>query len=108
MPLQDKITSYEALERLIGEGYVLTGPRPAMEKNLRAVKGIFKRGLEVIPETWFVANGYGFVEPSKFTKGFKLAYKADGTEVEQYFKSKYSLTKDDTETPLYLLHETPL
>lgn len=106
--MQDKIKSYVRLEELLKQGYELVGPRPDTEKNLRAVRGLFNKGLELVPETWFEPEGFEFVGPNPFTKGFKLAFKSEDSSVEQYFKSKYSLLKDGVETPLYLLHENPV
>lgn len=93
------------LERLINEGYILKGPRQDFSKNLGIIKRILRRGHELIPEDWLISRGYELVEPSTFTKGLKLAYKLTEGIIEQYFRSNYSLSKKNSEIPLYLKYE---
>lgn len=104
--MQEIIKSYEQLESIVAAGYVLNGPHDDQTKNMRAVKGMLARGYPLVPEEWFPQNGYKFVEPSTFTKNYRLAYKtsADG-KVDQYFKSKYCLAKGEERNPLYMKYE---
>jgi len=96
------IKDAEYLERLFDEGYVIKGPRSELSKDLTVFKRLLRRGYEFVPEDWLVGRGYKLVDPSPFTKGFKLAYKLAEGVLEQYYRSNYSLIKDDREIPLYL------
>ncbi len=97
-PLKD-LTNFQ---QLMDKGYSLKGPRGDDSKNLTVFKRFLKKGHEFIPETWLRNKGCEFVEPSTFTQGLKLAYKVEGGNLEEYFKSNYSLYKDNIEVPLYL------
>lgn len=90
------------LQKLIEKGFVLKGPRQDASKNLVVFKRFLRRRHNFIPEDWLKSRGYEFVEPSNFTKGFKLAYKIKEGVLEQYFKSNYSLYKKNRKIWLYL------
>jgi hypothetical protein len=90
------------LQKLMEKGYVLKGPRQNLSKDLLVFKRFLRRRHDFIPEDWLESRGYEFVEPSNFTKGFKLAYKIKEGVLEQYFKSNYSLYKKKREIYLYL------
>lgn len=96
------------LEKLIDEGYVLKGPRQDPAKDSTAIKAFLRKGHEFAPEDWLSSNGYQFVEPSTFTKGFRLAYKLIEDFPDELFKSNYSLLKGDKEIPLYLKVEVKI
>jgi len=96
------IKDVEYLEELISEGYVLKGRRGDPSKDLIAVKRFFSKGYEFVPEDWLLGSGYELVEPSVFTKGYTLAYKLIDDFPDQYFRSGYSLIKEDKEVFLYL------
>jgi len=93
------------LQKLMEKGYVLKGPRQDASKNLLVFKRFLRRRHDFIPEDWLESRGYEFVEPSNFTKGFKLAYRIKQGILEQYFKSHYSLYKKKRKIHLYLKHE---
>lgn len=93
------------LKELIEKGYVLKGPMRGPTKNLSAIERSLRKGSEFAPEDWLLEMGYQFVEPSPFTKGFKLAYKLINGIPEQYFKSVYSLMKKGNEIPIYVKHK---
>lgn len=97
-PIKD--TKY--LEELISEGYVLKGRREDPDRDLAAVHRFFAKDYELVPEDWLLSNGYELVEPSPFTKGYTLAYKLVDDFPDQYFRSGYSLVKEDKEVFLYL------
>jgi hypothetical protein len=90
------------LEKLTEEGYTVKGPRQDPSKDLTSMKIFLKKGYEFAPEDWLVSNGYQFVEPSTFTKGFRLLYKLIDDFPDERFKSNYSLLRGDKEIPLYL------
>jgi len=92
-------------QELLKNGYSLKGPRGDAAKNLTVFKRFLKKGHEFIPEKWLRDKGCEFVEPSTFTQGLKLAYKVDKENLEEYFKSNYSLYKNNLEIPLYLKKE---
>ena len=91
--------------KLMEEEYVLEGPRQDASKNLVVFERFLRRGHEFIPEDWLESRGYEFVEPSTFTKGYKLAYGMKEDVLEQYFRSNYSLHKKDRKIYLYLKEE---
>ncbi len=91
--------------KLMEEEYVLEGPRQDASKNLVVFERFLSRGHEFIPEDWLESRGYEFVEPSTFTKGYKLAYRMKENVLEQYFRSNYSLHKKDRKICLYLKEE---
>jgi hypothetical protein len=93
------------LQKLMEKDYVLKGPRHDVSKDLLVLKRFLGRGHEFIPENWLENRGYEFVEPSNFTKNFKLAYIIKDGILEQYFKSNYSLYKKNNEIHLYLKYE---
>ena len=99
------IKDIDYLQKLMEEGYVLKGPRQNLSKDFFIFKRFLRRGHEFIPEKWLESRGYEFVEPSNFTKGFKLAYRIKQGILEQYFKSNYSLYKKKRKIYLYLKHE---
>jgi hypothetical protein len=89
--------------RKLMEGeYVLEGPREDASKNMAVFERFLRRGHEFTPEDWLESRGYEFVEPSTFTKGYKLAYRMKEDVTEQYFRSNYSLHKKDRKICLYL------
>jgi len=93
------------LQKLMEKGYVLKGPRQDLSKDLLVFKRFLRRGHGFIPEDWLESRGYEFVEPSNFTKGFKLAYRIKDGVLKQYFKSNYSLYKKNKKIYLYLKYE---
>jgi hypothetical protein len=84
------------------EEYVLEGPREDASKNLAVFERFLRRGHQFTPEDWLESRGYEFVEPSTFTKGYKLAYGMKEDVLVQYFRSNYSLHKKDRKICLYL------
>jgi len=90
------------LEKLIDDGYTVKGPRQNPSRDLTTFKAFLRKGYEFAPEDWLSGNGYQFVEPSTFTRGFRLAYKLIDGLPDERFKSNYSLLKADREVPLYL------
>jgi hypothetical protein len=98
----DPINNLSYFKRLIEKKYVLEGPRKNVSNDNVVFTRILKKGYEFIPEDWLKNKGYQFVEPSKYTKGFKLAYKMKGGFLEQFFKSNYSLIKNNKKIYLYL------
>lgn len=93
------------LEKLMEKGYVLEGPRQNPSKDLLVFKRFLRRGHGFVPEDWLESRGYEFVEPSSFTKGFKLAYMTKDDVLVQYFRSNYSLCRNDRKIWLYLREE---
>ena len=102
----EPISDLGYLERLLADGYAVKGPRQDPSRDLISFKAFLRKGYEFAPEDWLVSNGYQFVEPSAFTKGFRLLYKLIDGFPDQRFRSHYSLVKGDSETPLYLRSET--
>jgi hypothetical protein len=98
----DPITNLSYFKRLIKEKYVLEGPRKNSSNDVVVFKRILRKGYEFIPEDWLKNRGYKFVEPSEYTKGYKLAYKMKGGFLDQFFKSNYSLSKNNIRIFLYL------
>jgi hypothetical protein len=96
------------LEKLLDEGYMVKGLRQDPSKDLISFKAFLRKGYEFAPEDWLVSNGYQFVEPSTFTKGFRLLYKLIEGFPDERFRSNYSLLKGDKEIPLYLKVEIKL
>ncbi len=96
------------LEKLIDEGHIVKGPRQEPSKDLIAFKAFLRKGHEFAPEDWLSSNGYQFVEPSTFTKGFRLAYKLIEEFPDERFRSSYSLLTGDKEIPLYLKVEVKM
>jgi len=105
-PLQP-ITSPEYLDELLAEGYSVKGPRGDPERDAASLKRHIQKGKEYTPEVWFPENGYKFVGPSTFTKGFRIAYKIIDDFPDERYNSNYSLIKDGSEIPLYLKMEVP-
>ncbi|MBL7154502.1 MAG: hypothetical protein ISS79_12375 [Phycisphaerae bacterium] len=95
------------LDELLGEGYVVKGPRNDHERDVNLLRKQLEKGKEYTPEGWFPENGYKFVEPSTFTKGYRIAYKIIDDFPDERYNSKYSLVKADREIPLYLKMEVP-
>jgi len=93
------------LQELVEKGYVLEGPRQNPSKDLLVFKRFLRRGHVFVPEDWLESRGYEFVEPSSFTKGFKLAYMIKDGVLVQYFRSNYSLCRNDRKICLYLREE---
>ena len=83
------ISSFEYLEKLI------------------SFKAFLKKGKEFAPEDWLSSMGYEFVEPNRFTKGHRIAYKIIDEFPDQRFNSNYSLVKGEREILLYLKTEMP-
>ena len=90
------------LRKLLDEDYALEGPREDAAKNLAVFERFLRRGHEFTPEDWLESREYEFVEPSTFTKGYRLASKMKGDTLVQYFRSNYSLHKKNRKIPLYL------
>ena len=101
-PALGPIGSVGHLEKLIGEGYEVRGPRGDPSKDLLSLKAFLRAGHEFAPEGWLSGNGYQFVEPSTFTRGRRLAYKLIDDFPDERFRSNYSLVRGDTVIPLYL------
>jgi hypothetical protein len=95
------------LDELLGEGYVVKGPRNDPQRDAASLRRQLEKGKEYTPEVWFPQNGYKFVEPSTFTKGYRIAYKIIDAFPDERYNSNYSLVKGDTEIPLYLKVEVP-
>jgi hypothetical protein len=89
------------LQKLLEYGYTIEGPRKKNQKNLVIFKRFLEKGYDFIPEGYLENNGYEFVENSTLTKGFKLAYKINTNGFIQYFRSNYSLRKNDEKIYLY-------
>jgi len=103
----EPITTPEYLDDLLSRGYHVKGPRNDPQRDAASLRKQIEKGKEYTPETWFEANGYKFVEPSTFTKGFRLAYKIIDDFPDERYNSNYSLVKDATQIPLYLKVEVP-
>ena len=101
------LNSAEYLDELLGNGFTVKGPRNDPERDSALLKKQLEKGKEYTPETWLSENGYKFVEPSTFTKGFRIAYKIIDDFPDERYNSKYSLVKADAEIPLYLKMEAP-
>jgi hypothetical protein len=101
------IKSLDYLEQLLNDGYVVKGPRKDSSRDLISFKAFLKKGKEFAPEGWLSSMGYEFVEPNRFTKGHRIAYKIIDEFPDQRFKSNYSLFKGGREIPLYLKTEAP-
>ena len=101
------INSLDYLEELLNEGYVIKGPRKDPSRDLISFKAFLKKGKEFATEDWLSSMGYEFVEPNRFTKGHRIAYKIIDEFPDQRFNSNYSLVKGEREIPLYLKTEMP-
>ena len=101
------LNSAEYLEELLSEGYTVKGPRNNPERDSASLKRQLEKAKEYTPEVWLSENGYKFVEPSTFTKGYRIAYKIIDDFPDERYNSNYSLVKGDTEIPLYLKMEVP-
>ena len=109
----EPINSLQYLEQLLEEGCHIRGPR--LRKNpdadstrdLASFKGFLRQGKEFAPEDWLSTNGYQFVEPNKFTKGHRIAYKMIDDFPDERFNSNYSIVQGDREIVLYLKAEIP-
>ena len=101
------ISNLDYLEQLLDDGYVIKGPRKDPSRDLTSFKAFLKKGKEFAPEDWLSSMGYEFVEPSTFTKGYRIAYKIIDEFPDQRFNSNYSLVKGKREIPLYLKTELP-
>ena len=101
------ISSLDYLEKLLNEGYTIKGPRKDPSRDLISFKAFLKKGKEFAPEDWLSRMGYEFVEPNRFTKGHRIAYKIIDEFPDQRFNSNYSLVKGEREIPLYLKTEMP-
>ena len=95
------ISSESDLDAIINSGWSIVGPRKNPEKDLRAAKHFFKRGIAFLPEHVLKAEGFDIVPPSPFTRGHQLMFKDEG-QLIRYTKSQYTLTMGDTEIPLYV------
>ena len=101
------INNLEYLDEVLAQGYVINGPRNDPEKDLVSFKVFLKKDKEFTPENWLESNGYEFVEPNEFTKGFRIAWKTIDDFPDERFNSKYSLVKGEKEITLYLKKEMP-
>lgn len=102
----EPISDVVYLEQLLADGYTVKGPRRDPSRDLISFRAFLRSGHEFAPEDWLVSNGYQFVEPSTFTKGFRLLYKLVEGFPDQRFRSNYSLVRGDSEIPLYLRSES--
>ena len=89
------------LDEIISSGWSIEGPRKDPEKDLRFAKNFFKRGIAFFPEHVLEADGFKIVPPSPLTRGHQLMFKDEG-ELIRYTKSRYTLTSNDMEIPLYV------
>jgi hypothetical protein len=103
----EPINNIEYLEQILNEGYTIKGPRKDITKDLLSFKAFLKKGKEFAPEDWLSNSGYSFIEPSTFTKGFRIAYKLINDFPDERFNSNYSLVKDEKIIPLFLKTELP-
>ena len=103
----EPLNSAGYLDELLEAGYTVKGPRNDTERDSALLRKQLEKGKEYTPEVWFEENGYKFVEPSTFTKGFRIAYKIIDDFPDERYNSKYSLIKDGKEIPLYLKVEVP-
>jgi len=101
------INNLDYLEELLNKGYTIKGPRKDPSRDLISLKAFLKRGKEFTPEDWISSSGYEFVEPSIFTKGYRILYKIINGFSDERFKSNYSLVKGEREIPLYLKVKVP-
>ena len=101
------VDSADYLDELLAEGYAVKGPRNDAERDSASLKKYLEKGKEYAPEAWLAENGYKFVEPSTFTKGYRIAYKMIDDFPDERYNSNYSLVKADKEIPLYLKMEVP-
>ena len=101
------INSLDYLEELLNDGYIVKGPRKDPSRDLISFKAFLKKGKEFAPEDWLESMGYEFVEPNRFTKGHRIAYKIIDEFPDQRFNSNYSLVKGEREIPLYLKTDVP-
>ena len=98
----EPINTLDYLDELLGQGYVIKGPRKDSSRDLISFKAFLKKGKEFVPEVWLSHMGYEFVEPSTFTKGHKIAYKIIDEFPDERFNSNYTLVKGKRKIPLYL------
>jgi len=101
------INNFSYLEELLQKGYTIKGPRKDPAKDLNSFKAFLKKGKEFAPEDWLSSIGYKFVEPSTFTKGYRISYKIINDFPDERFNSNYSLVKEGREILLYLKAELP-
>ena len=101
------LNSAEYLDELLAEGYTVRGPRNDPERDSASLKRHLEKGKEYAPEVWLAESGYKFVEPSTFTKGYRIAYKIIDDFPDERYNSNYSLVRADKEMPLYLKMEVP-
>ena len=101
------LNTAEYLDELLDAGYIVKGPRDDAERDAGMLRKQLERGKEYTPETWFVENGYKFVEPSTFTEGYRIAYKIIDDFPDERYNSKYSLVKEGQEILLYLKMQAP-
>jgi hypothetical protein len=98
----EPIKDTEYLQKLINDGYNIDGPRHNMVRDMAAVRAFLRKGRVFSPEEWLTSQGYQFIEPNTFTKGFRIAYKLIDGFPDELFRSNYSLFKKTSEVPLYL------
>ena len=103
----EPINNLDYLEQVLKDGYVIKGPRNDPERDLVSFKAFLKKDKEFAPEDWLESNGYEFVEPNVFTKGFRIAWKTVNDFPDERFNSKYRLVKGEKEIILYLKKEMP-
>ena len=102
-PEEIKTISNEGyLDDIINSGWSIVGPRKDPEKDLRFAKNFFKRGITFFPEHVLETEGFKIVPPSPLTHGHQLMFKDEG-QLIRYTKSRYRLTSNDLEIPLYVL-----
>lgn len=101
------LNAAEYLDELLADGFVVEGPRDDPERDAGLLRKQLEKGREFTPETWFSENGYKFVEPSTFTRGYRIAYKIIDDFPDERYNSQYSLVKDGRQIPLYLKMDAP-
>ena len=101
------INNIEYLEKLLGEGYTIKGPRDDFKRDLASFKAFLKRGKEFASEDWLLDNDYKFVGPNTFTNEHIISYKLIDDFLDERFSSNYSLIKNGREIPLFLEVEPP-
>jgi hypothetical protein len=99
------IKDIDYLQKLINENYIIKGQKRDPSRNVIVLRRFIRRGHEFVPENWLKSRGFEFVEPSHFTKGYKLAHKTKDEVLELYFESNYSLCKNNNEIHLYCKYE---
>lgn len=101
------IDTLDYLDELLQSGYSIKGPRQSPSRDLSSFRAFIKKGKVFAPEDWLVEMGYEFVEPNRFTRGHRIAYKLIDDFPDERFNSNYSLIIGKREIPLYLEVKIP-